>query len=73
MKRTLDIPDVVYRQVRKCATLRGETVKAFLLKAIQDKVSVEKSGTAIYLVQDEVYPDKGHMPSVGQAGNRTGR
>ena len=61
MKRTLDIPDVVYRQVRRCATLRGETVKAFLLKAIQDKVSVEKSGTAIRLGRDEVCQDEGSM------------
>ena len=44
MRKSLEIPDPIYRQVKTCAVLRGESVKAFLLKAIEDKVCTEEGG-----------------------------
>ena len=49
MKKTLEIPDSVYRQVKACATVRGETVKAFLMQAIKDKVTLERNGRIVRL------------------------
>ena len=45
MRKSLEIPDPIYRQVKTCAVLRGESVKAFLLKAIEDKVCTEEGGS----------------------------
>jgi len=42
MRKSLEIPDPIYRQVKTCAVLRGESVKAFLLKAIEDKLCTEE-------------------------------
>ncbi len=41
MKTTLEVPDSVYRQVKARAALKGQTVKAFVLDAIQDKLRTE--------------------------------
>ena len=44
MKTTIEIADSVYRQVKARAALRGQTVRAFLLEAIGEKLAEE--GTA---------------------------
>jgi hypothetical protein len=43
MKTTIEIADPVYRQVKARAALRGQTVKAFFLEAVRDKLSAERS------------------------------
>jgi hypothetical protein len=43
MKTTVDIPDSIYRQLKARAALRGQTVKAFLLDAIKDKLASRAS------------------------------
>jgi hypothetical protein len=42
MKTTLDVPDRLYRQIKARAALRGQTIKAFFLDAIRDKLALEK-------------------------------
>ena len=42
MKTTVDIPDSVYRQIKARAALRGESVKAFLLEAVKDKLAASR-------------------------------
>jgi len=39
MKTTLEIPDAIYRQIKARAALNGQTVRAFFLDAIQQKLS----------------------------------
>ena len=39
MKTTLDLPDRLYRQIKARAALRGQTVKAFFLDALRDKLA----------------------------------
>jgi hypothetical protein len=39
MKTTIEIPDGLYRQVKSQATMRGQTVKAFFLEALQQKLT----------------------------------
>jgi len=41
MKTTIEIADSVYRQVKARAALRGQTVRAFLLEAIGEKLALE--------------------------------
>lgn len=43
MRTTVDIADSVYRQVKARAALRGQTVRAFLLEAINEKLSAESA------------------------------
>lgn len=43
MRTTVDIADSVYRQVKARAALRGQTVRAFLLEAINEKLSAENA------------------------------
>ena len=59
MKKTLEIPDSVYRHVKACAALRGETVGVFLMQAIKDKVIVERFGRQTRLQNSD---DKGRRP-----------
>jgi hypothetical protein len=43
MKTTVEVPDRLYRQIKARAALRGQTIKAFFLDAVRDKLAVEKS------------------------------
>ncbi len=38
MKTTVELPDNLYRQVKACAALKGQTIKAFFLEALQEKL-----------------------------------
>ena len=44
MKTTVEIPDAIYRQIKATAALRGQTVKAFVLQSLHDKLAAERSG-----------------------------
>jgi len=44
MKTTLDVPDSLYRQIKARAALKGQTIRAFFLDAIQDKLRSERDG-----------------------------
>ena len=44
MKTTLDVPDSLYRQIKARAALKGQTIRAFFLDAIQDKLNAERAG-----------------------------
>jgi hypothetical protein len=39
MKTTVELPDHLYRRVKARAALQGQTVKAFLLDALRDKLA----------------------------------
>lgn len=39
MKTTLEIPDVLYRQVKARAALKGQTVKDFMVEAVRAKLA----------------------------------
>jgi hypothetical protein len=39
----MDVPDSLYRQIKARAALRGQTVRAFLLEAIRDKLASSRS------------------------------
>jgi hypothetical protein len=43
MKTTLELPDRLYRQIKARAALRGQTVKAFFLEAIRDKLTADRN------------------------------
>ncbi len=45
MKTTLDVPDSLYRQIKARAALKGQTIRAFFLDAIQDKLKAEREGS----------------------------
>jgi len=38
MKTTIEVPDNLYRQIKSSAVLKGQTVKAFFLEALQEKL-----------------------------------
>jgi hypothetical protein len=44
MKTTIDIADGIYRQVKARAALEGQTVKAFLLEALKEKLTARRRG-----------------------------
>ncbi len=44
MKTTLDVPDGLYRQIKARAALKGQTIRAFFLDAIQAKLRAERDG-----------------------------
>lgn len=44
MKTTLDVPDGLYRQIKARAALKGQTIRAFFLDAIQEKLKSEREG-----------------------------
>jgi hypothetical protein len=46
MKTTLELPDRLYRQIKARAALRGQTVKAFFLDAVRDKLAAERNSAA---------------------------
>ena len=39
MKTTIEIPDVLFRKVKSKAAERGETLKAFVREALQEKLA----------------------------------
>ena len=39
MKTTVEVPDKLYRQIKSRAAAEGQTVKAFFLEALQDKLA----------------------------------
>jgi len=43
MKTTVEVPDSLYRQIKARAALKGQTIKAFFIDAIRDKLISEKS------------------------------
>ena len=45
MKTTVELPDKLYRQIKARAALRGQTIKAFFLDALRDKLATEKGQT----------------------------
>jgi hypothetical protein len=46
MKTTLELPDAVYRQIKARAALKGQSIKAFFLDAIRDKLALERANGA---------------------------
>lgn len=46
MKTTLELPDRLYRQIKARAALRGQTVRAFFLDAVRDKLAAERNSAA---------------------------
>lgn len=46
MKTTLDLPDRLYRQIKARAALRGQTVRAFFLDAVRDKLAADRNAAA---------------------------
>lgn len=46
MKTTLEIPDAIYRQIKARAALKGQTVRAFFLEAIQEKLQRKRRKAA---------------------------
>jgi len=44
MKTTLEVPDGLYRQIKARAALKGQTIRAFFLDAIQAKLAAERTG-----------------------------
>lgn len=44
MKTTLEVPDGLYRQIKARAALKGQTIRAFFLDAIQAKLASERTG-----------------------------
>jgi len=44
MKTTLEVPDGLYRQIKARAALKGQTIRAFFLDAIQAKLTAERAG-----------------------------
>ena len=44
MKTTLEVPDGLYRQIKARAALKGQTIRAFFLDAIQAKLATERAG-----------------------------
>ena len=43
MKTTVELPDQLYRPIKARAALRGQTVKAFFLDALRDKLARESA------------------------------
>ena len=43
MKTTLEISDPVFRQIKARAALKGQTMKAFFLDAIREKLSADST------------------------------
>ena len=41
MKTTIEIADSIYRQVKARASLKGQTVKAYFVEALQEKLRKE--------------------------------
>lgn len=46
MKTTLDLPDRLYRQIKARAALRGQTIRAFFLDAVRDKLAADRTAAA---------------------------
>ena len=53
MKTTLDVP--VYGQIKARAALKGQTIRAFFLDAIQEKLRGERAGTSKTTVWRSVF------------------
>jgi hypothetical protein len=43
MKTTVDLPDKLYRQIKARAALRGQTIKAFFLDSLRDKLIADNA------------------------------
>jgi hypothetical protein len=43
MKTTVEVPDKLYRQIKSRAAAKGQTIKAFFLDALQDKLAKEQA------------------------------
>jgi plasmid stability protein len=43
MKTTVELPDTLYRRVKSRAAMNGQSVKAFLLEALRDKLVRDRS------------------------------
>lgn len=44
MKTTVEVPDNLYRQIKARAALEGQSVKAFFLDALREKLGVTIDG-----------------------------
>lgn len=43
MKTTVEVPDSLYRRIKVLAALRGQTVKAFFVDALREKLAISAS------------------------------
>jgi hypothetical protein len=43
VKTTLELPDKLYRRIKARAALRGQTIRAFFLDAVRDKLASERA------------------------------
>jgi hypothetical protein len=43
MKTTVEVPDKLYRQIKSRAASQGQTIKAFFLDALRDKLAKESN------------------------------
>lgn len=46
MRTTIDIPDSLFREMKSRAALRGETIKAFLLRVLRVELQANDGGAA---------------------------
>lgn len=49
MKTTVELPDSLYRQIKARAALQGQSIKAFFLDALREKL-----GMAVETEEEEV-------------------
>ncbi len=42
MKTTVEIPDLLYRQIKARAALKGQSIKDFLVEAVRTKIASDK-------------------------------
>ena len=43
MKTTVEIPDLLYRQIKARAAIKGQSIKDFLVEAVRAKLTSDKS------------------------------
>jgi len=43
MKTTVEIPDMLYRQIKARAALKGQSIKDFLVDAVRAKLATDKT------------------------------
>ena len=54
MKTTVEVPDQLYRQIKARAALKGQTIKAYFLDALQAKLATERKESGRKFKKEEV-------------------
>jgi hypothetical protein len=58
MRTTVDVPDPVFRKMKATAALRGLSLKAFLLSAVEHEMAKKPSAARDYAVRVPLIPSK---------------